>query len=179
MRADDLVLADIHVLDLSQDVAGLFCAKLLAGLTSIIGYDDSEPLMTNATYPDPVVGILALGALMTALRRRRQTGQGTCVDLSRREITVNLLGRCVLDYALTERVAGPMGNRHAVNVPQGVYPCQGNDRWLAISVGSEAHDPRGPTRAVFSSVYGRFAPARALHVYICPSPRPLPGGKGE
>jgi crotonobetainyl-CoA:carnitine CoA-transferase CaiB-like acyl-CoA transferase len=131
-----------------------------AGLASITGYDDGEPLMSNETYPDPVVGILAVGALMAALRRRRQTGQGTFVDLSQREITVNLLGECVLDYALTGRVAGPIGNRHAVKVPQGVYPCQGNDSWLAISVGSDdewqalcqaigqpqlAHDPRFET----------------------------------
>ena len=31
--------------------------------------------MTNETYPDPVVGILAVGVLMAALRQRRQTGK--------------------------------------------------------------------------------------------------------
>jgi benzylsuccinate CoA-transferase BbsF subunit len=108
-----------------------------AGLASITGYGDGRPLMTNETYPDPVVGILAVGALMAALRRRGKTGQGTFVDLSQREVTVSLLGEYVLDYALTGRVASPMGNRHAVRVPQGVYPCQGNDMWIAISVGSD------------------------------------------
>ncbi len=109
-----------------------------AGLASITGYDDGMPLMTNETYPDPIVGMLAVGALMAALRRRRQTGQGTFVDLSQREVSASLLGESILDYAYTGRVASPMGNRHPHRVPQGVYPCQGDDMWVAISVGSDA-----------------------------------------
>ncbi len=108
-----------------------------AGLASVTGYEDGIPLMTNETYPDPVVGILAVGALMAALRRRRQTGQGTLVDLSQREVTIAMLGEYVLDYSVTGRVPGPMGNRHLHMVPQGVYPCQGDDMWVAISVGSD------------------------------------------
>jgi benzylsuccinate CoA-transferase BbsF subunit len=109
-----------------------------AGLASITGYEDGNPLMTNETYPDPVVGILAVGACMAALRRRRHTGMGTFVDLSQREVTASMLGEYVVDYALSGRVPGPMGNRHPLRVPQGVYPCQGDDRWLAISVGTDA-----------------------------------------
>ena len=131
-----------------------------AGLASITGYDDGKPLMTNETYPDPVVGILAVGALMAALRQRRHTGHGTFVDLAQREVTVALLGEHVLDYDLTGRVAQPLGNRHSLRVPQGVYPCLGNDQWVAISVGSDTewhglcqaigqphlvHDPRFTT----------------------------------
>jgi crotonobetainyl-CoA:carnitine CoA-transferase CaiB-like acyl-CoA transferase len=109
-----------------------------AGLASITGYEDGIPLMTNETYPDPVVGILAVGALMAALRQRRQTGRGTFIDLSQREVTVALLGEHVLDYALTGRVARPLGNRHPLRAPQGVYACQGENLWVAISVGSDA-----------------------------------------
>lgn len=109
-----------------------------AGLASITGYEDGIPLMTNETYPDPVVGILAVGALMAALRQRRQTGRGTFIDLSQREVTIALLGEHVLDYALTGRVARPIGNRHPLRAPQGVYPCQGENLWVAISVGSDA-----------------------------------------
>jgi benzylsuccinate CoA-transferase BbsF subunit len=109
-----------------------------AGLASITGYEDGRPLMTNETYPDPVVGILAVGALMAALRRRRKSGTGTFVDLSQREVTASMLGEHLVDYALTGRVPGPMGNRHPLRVPQGVYRCQGEDRWVAVSIGSDA-----------------------------------------
>jgi crotonobetainyl-CoA:carnitine CoA-transferase CaiB-like acyl-CoA transferase len=60
------------------------------------------------------------------------------IDLSQREVTALLLGEALVDYALTGRVAQPLGNRHPLRVPQGVYPCQGEDMWLAISVGSDA-----------------------------------------
>jgi crotonobetainyl-CoA:carnitine CoA-transferase CaiB-like acyl-CoA transferase len=118
-----------------------------AGLASITGYADGRPLMTNETYPDPVVGILAVGALMAALRQRRQTGRGTFIDLSQREVTVAMLGEYVVDYSVTGRVPGPLGNRHPHLVPQGVYPCQGDDMWVAISVGSD-DEWRGLCRAI-------------------------------
>ncbi|MGQ4809592.1 Succinyl-CoA:(R)-benzylsuccinate CoA-transferase subunit BbsF [Candidatus Entotheonellaceae bacterium PAL068K] len=118
-----------------------------AGLASITGYEADTPLLTNETYPDPVVGILAVGALLAALRRRRQTGRGAFVDLSQREVTVAILGECILDCSLTGRVARAMGNRHPLRVPQGVYPCQGDDMWVAISVGSDA-EWQGLCRAI-------------------------------
>jgi crotonobetainyl-CoA:carnitine CoA-transferase CaiB-like acyl-CoA transferase len=130
------------------------------GLASITGYPDGEPLITNQTVPDPIVGILAVGALMAALRQARKTGRGAFVDLSQREATVDLLGEHVLDYSLNGRVAGVMGNRHPVMAPQGCYPCLGSDMWVVISVSSDeewqglcraigrpqlAHDPRFQT----------------------------------
>ena len=108
-----------------------------AGLSSITGYEGGAPLMTNGTFPDPVAGILAVGALMAALRQRRKTGRGTFVDLSQREVPVTMLGEQVLDYSMNRRVAGLMGNRDPVSEPQGIYPCQGDDSWLAISVRSD------------------------------------------
>ena len=108
-----------------------------AGLASITGDDDGLPLMTNLVYPDPVVGILSFGALMTALRRRLKTGSGCLVDLSQREVTTMLLGEAILDFSVTGRIAGTMGNRHRDMAPQGVYPCSGEDMWVAISVSSD------------------------------------------
>ena len=143
-----------------------------AGLASITGYPDGRPLMTNETYPDPVVGILAVGALMTALRRRRQTGKGAFVDLSQREATVTLLGEAVVDYSLSGRVAAPIGNGHPLMMPHGVYPCQGEDRWLAIAVSSDAEwcglcraigQPELADDARFVTLLGRWQHQRELN----------------
>ena len=142
-----------------------------AGLASITGYVDGRPLMTNETYPDPVVGILAIGALMAALRRRRQTGTGTFIDLSQREVAVTLLGEAVVDHSRSGRVATPLGNRHPFMAPHGVYPCQGDDLWVAIAVGSDA-EWRGLCQAIgqpaladdarFTTVSGRWQHQPAL-----------------
>jgi crotonobetainyl-CoA:carnitine CoA-transferase CaiB-like acyl-CoA transferase len=142
-----------------------------AGLASITGYEDGRPLMTNETYPDPVVGIVAVGALMAALRRRRQTGKGAFIDLSQREVAVALLGEAVVDYSLSGRVAAPIANRHLLMAPHGVYPCQGDDLWVAIAVGSDA-EWRGLCHAIgqpeladdvrFATLPGRWQNQRAL-----------------
>lgn len=108
-----------------------------AGLASITGYEDGIPLMTNETFPDPVVGILSVGALMAALRRCRRTGEGTFVDVSQREATVTMLGEAILDYSVSGRVAGTMANRHTSIAPHGVYPCQGDDMWVAVSASTD------------------------------------------
>ena len=49
-----------------------------------------------------------------------------------------MMGEAFLDYAMNGRVAGLTGNRHAVHAPQGVYPCVGEDSWVAVSVRSDA-----------------------------------------
>lgn len=108
-----------------------------AGLASVTGYEGGRPLMSNETFPDPVVGILAVGAVVAGLRRRNQQGRGCFVDLSQREATINLMGESYLDYTASGVVAGPMGNRNLEAAPQGVYSCQEEDMWVAISVRTE------------------------------------------
>ena len=94
-------------------------------------------MLTNLVYPDGVVGILSFGALMTALRSRLKAGKGCLVDLSQREATTMLLGESILDFSVTGRIAGAMENLHRDMSPHGVYPCLGEDMWVAIAVGTE------------------------------------------
>ena len=108
------------------------------GLASITGYLDRVPLTTGRVYPDPVAGLLAVGALIAGLRQARRRGVGSLVDCSQREMTVGLLGEAMMDYAFNGRVQEPAGNRSASAAPQGVYPCAGGDQWIAIAVESDA-----------------------------------------
>ena len=109
-----------------------------AGLAAITGYLDRVPLTTGRVYPDPVAGLLAVGALIAGLRQARRRGIGSLVDCSQREMTIGLLGEAMMDYAFNGRVQEPAGNRGASAVPQGVYACAGDDRWIAIAVETDA-----------------------------------------
>jgi crotonobetainyl-CoA:carnitine CoA-transferase CaiB-like acyl-CoA transferase len=46
------------------------------------------------------------------------------------------VGPAIMDYTLNGRVRRPMGNRDEWAV-QGVYPCAGEDRWIAITIATD------------------------------------------
>lgn len=109
-----------------------------AGIASITGYRGGPPRNSGAFFPDPVVAVLGAGAILAAVRRRDRTGEGAFVDLSQREAATSIVPEPLLDYEMNGRVQGPRGNRHPVHAPQGVYPCAGEDAWLALGVRSDA-----------------------------------------
>src|SRR6202000_1669395 len=95
---------------------------------------------SGTNYPDhvPAPTHSAL-AVLAALRHRRRTGRGQYIDLSQAETMISLLGPTILDYTANGRVQMPQGNRTETAAPNGVYPCAGDDRWIAISVETDEH----------------------------------------
>jgi benzylsuccinate CoA-transferase BbsF subunit len=108
------------------------------GLAAITGYEPDAPTATGTFIPDPVVAALAAGLVVAALHFRRRTGLGLYIDLSQRETVTAIVGETIMDYVMNGRVQRPMGNRHPTMAPHGVYPCAGEDRWVAIAVGTDA-----------------------------------------
>ena len=139
----------------------------LVGLDTMTGYPDQDPAGVAAfAPPDFMAGLHALVAILAALEHRDRTGEGARVELSQFEATVALLGPFLFDYELSGRVVGRAGNRLPGIAPQGVYPCVGSDRWLAVSVtdddawralGRVAGDPPWATDPRFADVAGRTA----------------------
>jgi crotonobetainyl-CoA:carnitine CoA-transferase CaiB-like acyl-CoA transferase len=108
-----------------------------AGFTSLTGYPDGPPLRTSVSFSDPLSGAVAAGAILLALRHREQVGRGQYIDVSQHEATIPLLGAVLMEYQMTGRIRGRIGNRSAVAVPQGCYRCRGDDDWLVISIDEE------------------------------------------
>jgi benzylsuccinate CoA-transferase BbsF subunit len=75
-----------------------------------------------------------------ALHHRDRSGRGQHVDYSQQEGVMQMVAPAFMDYTMNGRVAGPMGNRHplAAAAPHGVFPCTGEDRWIAIAVFDDA-----------------------------------------
>lgn len=108
-----------------------------AGLASLMAYDESQPYRTQATFSDPLVGIVAAWAAVAGLIQRQQTGEGCAIDLAHTETTTRVIGPEIL-AAQGGKWQPTFANRDACYVPQGVYPCEGDDEWVAVSVVSDA-----------------------------------------
>jgi benzylsuccinate CoA-transferase BbsF subunit len=111
----------------------------LTGLQHLTGLPGREPAGTGTNFPDHVPNPChAAFAVLAALRHRRRTGEGQYIDLAQTEPTIALLGPTFLDLTVNGRVQQANGNEHAWAAPHGVYPCKGEDRWIAICVMSDA-----------------------------------------
>jgi crotonobetainyl-CoA:carnitine CoA-transferase CaiB-like acyl-CoA transferase len=111
----------------------------MAGLASTTGYgDDGIPYKTGISYGDPVGGIAAAGAVVLALIARRRSGLGAWIDLAQRETMAQMTGAAFAAASLRGERPVHRGNRDARIAPQGVYPCAGEDQWLALSARTDA-----------------------------------------
>ncbi|HEY7294806.1 MAG TPA: CoA transferase [Dehalococcoidia bacterium] len=109
------------------------------GMNAQMGEAHDPPMrLGSGVFADQAAGRYAALALLDALAQRRKTGEGRTIDLSMYEVIVHLLGDTVLAAAHTGRVPPRQGNRDTRCAPQGIYPCAGDDDWLALSVVNDA-----------------------------------------
>lgn len=102
-------------------------------------YRDRDPSYNTWAVPsDYAGGVGAAAACLLALIHRKRTGKGQHVDISMVENFVNLIGHIVMDYTMNGRVEESHGNRDP-DMVQGVYRCQGDDRWVAITIATDEH----------------------------------------
>lgn len=113
--------------------------QCMAGINSITGFPGRVPTGPGGPYPDFSANPYhAAVAILSALRHRARTGRGTFVDLAQLESTLSFATTLVMEYTADGSIAGPQGNRVPWAAPHGVYPCAGDDRWIAIAVESDA-----------------------------------------
>ncbi len=114
---------------------GLECQ---AGITHQTGYlGDPDPLLFTPTMPDPLSAAAGVAATIAALEERRRTGKGQWIDLSQYECATFATLIDILRGGETGADRPRAGNRHAWRAPQGVYPCEGADAWVAVAVDSD------------------------------------------
>ncbi len=111
--------------------------EAMGGLSSITGYRDGPPMRAAIAYGDPISAVHAACAILSALSRREETGKGAYLVFSHLVGTARFLGEEIV-AAQEGREPPRRGNRHAEFVPQGVFPCRGENRWIAITVRTDA-----------------------------------------
>jgi crotonobetainyl-CoA:carnitine CoA-transferase CaiB-like acyl-CoA transferase len=118
--------------------------QAVSGLSHISGLPGAPPSGWGLSYMDNQAAYFNSAALLMALYHRNRTGEGAEIDVAAVEVGVDLVGPLMLDVAVnrrsTRRADFPTGNRleHPSAAPHGVYPCRGDDRWVAIAVFDDA-----------------------------------------
>ncbi len=105
-----------------------------SGMPSFRGTEGEPPVMGHIAYGDPVGGIYGAGALLAALYHRQKTGCGQWLNLSHIEALLPFTAPAVLTRGATGIEPQRIGNRHVDMVPHGIFPSQGAESWLAVSV---------------------------------------------
>lgn len=104
------------------------------GFSFLTGWEDREPSILYGGYTDCAAARFGAIALISALLYRRRTGKGMYIDLSQYEAGLHLLSPLLLDFQASGRIAKRQGNRHPFACPHNIYPCKGDDNWIAITV---------------------------------------------
>ncbi|MBX3025896.1 CoA transferase [bacterium] len=130
----------------------------LAGFNHLTGWPDREPLGPFGTITDSISPRYGVVATAAALLHRARTGEGAYIDVSQVETGVYGLSEWLLGYEASGASAGRIGNRSPHAAPHGVFPCAGEDRWIAIAV----HDDEDWRRLVAAIGSPGWATAPAL-----------------
>ena len=116
----------------------------LCGLSAQTGYaEDRRPRDVNMAYGDPTGGVYAAVAVAASLLARVLHGDGgdgggtgQVIDVAMWEAMACTAFEGWMNHALGGPPHLPMGNRDPETAPCNVYPCRGDDAWLAVSAHS-------------------------------------------
>ena len=160
--------------------------QAMSGLTFLSGLPGEEPAGWGYSYMDHTGGMYMAIAILLALLHRERTGEGQWVDMSCTDAGLTLTGTAILDYSVngrpTRREGSPDSNHspHPAMAPHAVYPCRGNDEWIAIACRSDADWQKlagtigaGWTRETrFATLAGRLGAQSELDVKLGEWTRP-------
>ena len=106
----------------------------MSGFYEVTGWPDRDPVSVYGAYTDFIAPRFTTMALIAALDHKRRTGEGQYIDVSQYEASLQFFGPEFLDYEVNDVVATRHGNHHPTLCPHNVYPCLGEENWIAISV---------------------------------------------
>lgn len=110
----------------------------LAGFINIVGWPDRSPVSIAMPLADFIAAYYLTIAILAALEYRDRTGRGQLIDLSQLEASTTFVAPATLDYAVNGHEFSANGNRHPFAAPHGAFRCQGDDRWCALAVFTDA-----------------------------------------
>jgi crotonobetainyl-CoA:carnitine CoA-transferase CaiB-like acyl-CoA transferase len=105
----------------------------LSGMAMLTGYPDGPPI--NPRGPcDAIQAMQAVIAALVGLEARDRDGIGSLVEVPMVETVLAVVAESQLEHEVLGLELERMGNRSPFAAPQGLYACQGDERWLAVAV---------------------------------------------
>src|SRR4051794_12180467 len=130
------------------------------------------PAGSTSIYPDHVAGCLgAVSSLAALVGRARGVNHGVHVEVAQVETVVGMLGDLIAAEGVSAGSVVPMGNRSEAGTPWGLYRCEGEEQWAAITCRDDADwtglvtamgNPSWAGDAALATVDGRRARADEL-----------------
>lgn len=113
-----------------------FLVQARAGIMGITGWPDGPPTKVGVAVADIVCGLYAAVAILAALRRRSETGEGARIEVPLFESTLSWLANRAQEYLVSGVDVGRLGNAHPTIVPYQTF--EASDKTFAVAVGNDA-----------------------------------------
>lgn len=112
-------------------------AQAGAGLMSITGEPEGDPMKAGVAVSDVLTAHYAYGAICAALVARERSGEGSAIEVSLFAATLASLVNVTQNALVTKKEARRYGNAHASIVPYQLFHAA--DRPFAVGVGTDRH----------------------------------------
>jgi crotonobetainyl-CoA:carnitine CoA-transferase CaiB-like acyl-CoA transferase len=118
-----------------------FLIQAMGGLMSVTGERDGRPgggpQKVGVPIVDLMTGMYATVAVLAALARRDQTGQGDCIDIAMLDVQVAALANQAMNFLVSGKTPQRNGNAHPNIQPQDVFACKDGDFILVVGNDSQ------------------------------------------
>ncbi len=111
-----------------------------AGLMSVTGFPDGDPVIMGAPLADVIAGMFAAYAVLGALHSVARGGGGQYIDVSMQDCLIAALGPRMGEALQAGRSSGRMGNENPIRVPSDTYRTR-DGRFVNVTVVNERHWP--------------------------------------
>ena len=119
----------------AEQAAYDFMIQAMCGLMSVTGEADGAPQKVGVPIVDLMTGMYAAVAVLAAVARRAETGQGETIDLAMLDVGTGMLANQAMNYLVGGSVPHRAGNRHPNIQPQDVFPAK--DGQIVLAVGND------------------------------------------
>jgi formyl-CoA transferase len=112
-----------------------FVAQGEAGIMSITGEINGEPMKVGVAIVDITTGLFSSNAILAALHARHATGKGQHIDSSLFTSAIAWLANVGSSYLTTGELPKRLGNAHPSIVPYQTFKAK--DLWIIIGAGND------------------------------------------